>query len=186
MILIVILSAASLLVGADAKVIPDVVRQKVVTKSAHQLLNDLQVLENDRKAALKKALEDFKADSHKMEPLSVLSLVDSLFVEYRNYYNAMNTLIHSDEKSAASHQALETIKKSREQLVQLYKTVTEKQEKLQESMSTDSQMNLLETLLGKTLQKNDEIEAQLRVEFNDSPFINNWKNMPDLPNVSPL
>ena len=83
---------------------PAAVRQKVVTKSAQQLLNDLQVLENDRKAALKKALEDFKADSHKMETLSVLSLVDSLFVEYRNYYNAMNTLIHSDEKSTASHQ----------------------------------------------------------------------------------
>nr|XP_018896142.1 PREDICTED: uncharacterized protein LOC109029892 isoform X2 [Bemisia tabaci] len=189
MIFLVIFCAATVLTGTDAKVRRTAVSRKAAPKSAGQLMSELQVLEKIRQDSLKKAFGNpkYKADPRMMENLSVLSLVDSLFLEYHNYYNAMNKLIRSDEESTAAHQALTTIKSSRERLIKLYKAVTEKGGKLQKpNVSTDNQMNLLETVFGKTLKKNDEIEAELRVEFEKSPFINHMKNMPNLPNESPF
>nr|XP_018896005.1 PREDICTED: uncharacterized protein LOC109029809 [Bemisia tabaci] len=186
MLLTVILCAAFVISDVCARAVPAAVSPEPATESVDKLLDDLKVIEKDRKAHLKKALRKpkFMADPNTMEKLSVFSMVDSLFIEYHNYYDAMNTLVHSHEKSTDSHEVLATIRSSRERLIQLYKAITAKQEKLHRpSKGPDSHMHLFTTIFKDTLRKNVEIEAQLRVEFENSPFIKHVKN---IPNVSPI
>nr|XP_018905237.1 PREDICTED: uncharacterized protein LOC109035882 isoform X2 [Bemisia tabaci] len=166
-----------------------VVSQKVAPKIVDQLLNDLREIETYRHEALKKALGNpkFKTDSSMVEFLSVLSLVDSLFVEYRNYYTAMNTLIHSDQKSKDAHEAMESIKRSTKRSFELDKTIKTKSEKLYPpNLSVTGPTDLLQALFESTLEKNEEIEAELRTEFYSSPFTKNMKEMPQIPEMAEI
>ncbi|CAH0382795.1 unnamed protein product [Bemisia tabaci] len=186
MILGVILFVASVLAKVAARAVPVAVSQKSAPKIVDRLLNDLKVIEKDRQEALKKAIGNptFKADSRMVELLSILSLTDSLFVEYRHYYEAMNTLIHSDAKSKAAHEAMETIKRSIKRSVKLNEIIKMKGEKLNPpNINMDGLTEFLQSLFENTLEKTDEIEAELRAEFYSSPFTKNMKKMPQIPEI---
>nr|XP_018905229.1 PREDICTED: uncharacterized protein LOC109035876 [Bemisia tabaci] len=184
--MITILFVASTLAFADARVVPAAVSPKASLESVDRSLNELKIIEMGRQEALKKALGNpkLKAD-YMIEFLSVLSMMDSLFTEHRKYYDAMNKLIHSDAKSTAAQEALATIKSSRERSIKLNEAIDASSGKLNlPSTSMDSQLRDLQNLYEKTLEKGDEIEAELHIAFDKSPLKKLMKKMPDISDES--
>nr|XP_018896141.1 PREDICTED: uncharacterized protein LOC109029892 isoform X1 [Bemisia tabaci] len=192
MILGVILSFELFLSSAEAgAIVSPEVSPKAALKSLDKLLDELKILEEGRQEGLKNATGNpkYKTDPRMVEFLSALSLVDSLFVVYHKYYNAINTLIHSDEKSAAAHEALATIKTSRQQSIQLAKVIQTRAGNFKldsPGLSADKNLNFLQTVFEATHLKNEEIEAQLRTDFYSSPFTKYMTDMPVMPDVSDI
>nr|XP_018905220.1 PREDICTED: uncharacterized protein LOC109035867 [Bemisia tabaci] len=108
MIFAAIQSAASALASVAAWAVPGESSSTAATESLHRLLNELKLLEKDRQKELNKALGNQEFMRHKpmIEFLSILSFVNWLFMEYLCYYDAVNTLIHSDEGSEASRKVI--------------------------------------------------------------------------------
>ncbi|CAH0382794.1 unnamed protein product [Bemisia tabaci] len=184
MIFAAIQSAASALASVATWAVPGESSSTAVTESLHRLLNELKLLEKDRQKELNKALGNQEFMRHKpmTEFLSILSFVDCLFMEYLCYYDAVNTLILSDEGSEASRKAIKTIDASTEQVVQFNNIVKSQGEKLSPpNLRMSGQTDHLQALFKSTIEKNEEIEAQLRPKLSDASFKERMKDLPHLP-----
>nr|XP_018905217.1 PREDICTED: uncharacterized protein LOC109035864 [Bemisia tabaci] len=177
-------AAASALASVAAWAVPVQSSPTAATESVNRLLNELKLLEMDRQKELNKALGNQKFMRYYLmtEFLSVLSFVDSLFMEYRSYYEAVNSLIHSNEESEASRKAIEIIKRSTQLAIQLNEFIRTNGEKLSPpKLNVTGQTDHLQALFKSSLEKNEEIEAQLRPKFSGSSLTKHLKDVPHLP-----
>nr|XP_018905218.1 PREDICTED: uncharacterized protein LOC109035865 [Bemisia tabaci] len=180
MIFAVISSAASTLASVAKWAIPWAISATEIAEIVIQLLKELELLRKDRQVALNGALGDrnFMREPSMIEFLSILSFIDSLFEEYYRYHDAMNTLLHSDENSGAAHEAMETIKRSKQRSSLLNELIKSKGERLSPpNISVTGQIDHLQTLFKSSLEKIEAIGGHFRSKFNCSSLPKHIKDM---------
>nr|XP_018895993.1 PREDICTED: uncharacterized protein LOC109029802 isoform X2 [Bemisia tabaci] len=154
---------------------------KVIEKSFGHLVNGLKGIELWRREILTNAQEnpksllEKKADKENaplVESFQLLNEIDSYLIKARKYYQAINTLIHSDENSLDAKQTVATISKLRERLIHIKDTVQERGKAFKPATNVpqDSELHLLKAAFDATAAECLAIEKDLRDMTKNSPY----------------